>query len=84
MFQGVLYDRGNSCDDHPRDALPIRIQSNVPKIALIRRGECYFTQKLLNAQQDGASAAIVYDNATFDQDPSSSTGMVRKRHVQND
>ncbi|CDH51653.1 predicted protein [Lichtheimia corymbifera JMRC:FSU:9682] len=74
-LQGVLYDRGNSCDDHPQDALPIRIQSNVPKIALIKRGECYFTQKLLNAQKDGASAAIVYDNATFDQDPSSSTGM---------
>ncbi|KAI9318722.1 hypothetical protein BX666DRAFT_1535702 [Dichotomocladium elegans] len=32
-------------------------------------------EKLLNAQKDGAIAAIVYDNVPFDQDPIASTGM---------
>ena len=47
---------------------------NVPPIAysedevkpfiLIRRGDCKFTKKILNAQLKGAKMAIIYDNDT--------------------
>lgn len=48
----------------------------MPKIALIRRGQCFFTQKLLHAQLDGAIGAIVYDNVSFADDPLATYGMV--------
>ncbi|KAI8145991.1 hypothetical protein BJV82DRAFT_655498 [Fennellomyces sp. T-0311] len=77
-LQGILYDRGQSCQLNDPNALPSSVFSsfpNVSKVALIQRGGCFFSQKLLNAQLDGASAAIVYDNITFDQDPQASQGM---------
>jgi hypothetical protein len=61
-----LYDRGLSCSAEVSDALPIPWQfHDLPKIALIKRGQCFFSQKLLYAQMDGAIGAIVYDNMTF-------------------
>lgn len=48
----------------------------MPKIALIRRGQCFFNQKLLYAQLDGAIGAIVYDNVSFADDPLATYGMV--------
>merc|ERR1719272_1531541 len=36
--------------------------SMVGKIALIRRGVCYFTTKVINAQNAGAIAVIVYND----------------------
>jgi hypothetical protein len=36
------------------------------KIALIQRGECVFVEKVLNAQNVGAAAVIVYNNRDGD------------------
>lgn len=77
-LQGILYDHGESClesldPDVQRVQFP---DPSVTRIALIRRGNCSFTEKLWHAEQDGASAAIVYDNVSFDQDPAAWSGMV--------
>ncbi|KAJ2964357.1 hypothetical protein NQZ79_g708 [Umbelopsis isabellina] len=75
-LRGILYDRGLSCSAEVSDALPIPWQfHDLPKIALIKRGQCFFSQKLLYAQMDGAIGAIVYDNMTFTDDPLSQYGM---------
>ncbi|KAI9264382.1 hypothetical protein BDA99DRAFT_559648 [Phascolomyces articulosus] len=78
-LQGILYDRGKSCEAHDPNALPSPLLTtlfpNVSKIALIQRGGCFFSQKLLNAQLDGASAAIIYNNISFDDDPDMERGM---------
>lgn len=76
----MLYDRGNSCSIKLPDLIPFHVPSSVPapvKVALIKRSDCPFSQQLLNAQQDGAKAAIVYDNVSFENDPRAKYGMVR-------
>ena len=79
-LQGILYDRGRSCELQDLNALPslhlTTLFPNVSKVALIQRGDCFFSQKILNAQLDGASAAIVYNNVSFDDDPDSDHNMV--------
>ncbi|MEP6844588.1 MAG: M36 family metallopeptidase, partial [Panacibacter sp.] len=57
----VLYDDvsdtlHNGCD------IPGNTKALEGKIALINRGECLFTQKILNAQNAGAVAVIMVDN----------------------
>ncbi|KAI9479554.1 hypothetical protein BDB00DRAFT_793197 [Zychaea mexicana] len=77
-LQGILYDRGKSCEANDPDALPsssLAIFPNVSKVALIQRGGCFFSQKLLNAQLDGADAAIIYNNVSFDQVLDADRGM---------
>lgn len=79
LWQGILYDRGLSCSVNASDdALPAPPNFyNLPRIALIKRGQCFFVQKLLYAQMDGAVGAIVYDNMSFASDPTAKYGMVR-------
>ena len=36
--------------------------SMVGKVALIRRGACYFSTKMLNAQNAGALATVIYND----------------------
>jgi subtilisin family serine protease len=48
---------GQACGNLPTGAM-------IDRVALILRGECTFEQKLLNAQQAGAKAAIVYAAAS--------------------
>ncbi|KAG0178798.1 hypothetical protein DFQ29_003010 [Apophysomyces sp. BC1021] len=76
-LRGILYDRGLSCETTPVRNI-VALPSNVTKIALIRRGDCPFTHKLLLAQLDGASAVVVYNNISFDNDPYASYGMAVK------
>lgn len=60
-IQGALFDvekvdaSSLACDPLPRDSLK-------GKIALIRRGECFFEVKFNNAQAAGAVAAVIYNN----------------------
>lgn len=76
-LQGILYDRGLSCSVNVSDALPVPTNfHNLPKIALIKRGQCFFSQKLLYAQMDGAIGVIVFDNMSFSEDPVAQYGMV--------
>ncbi|KAF7722886.1 Cullin-associated NEDD8-dissociated protein 1 [Apophysomyces ossiformis] len=65
-LRGILVDRDLSCNETPADiiASPIN-QQDIPRIALIKRGQCSFTEKLLFAQKYGAVGAIVYDNNTM-------------------
>lgn len=35
---------------------------DVKKFVLIKRGNCKFTKKILNAQKKGADMVIIYDN----------------------
>lgn len=64
---GIVYDRGTACDTsfHPAPGSllspPNSLTRKVPLIALIRRGNCTFDQKLNTAVWDGASMAIIYD-----------------------
>ncbi|CAO3672490.1 unnamed protein product [Umbelopsis vinacea] len=75
-LRGVLYDRGLSCSVNVSDALPVPTNfHNLPKIALIKRGQCFFSQKLLYAQMDGAIGVIVFDNMSFSEDPVAQYGM---------
>ncbi|KAF8928297.1 hypothetical protein EDD21DRAFT_204197 [Dissophora ornata] len=68
-LSGVLYDMGYACQPgfDPNTTLPTPNLYGLPKIALIRRGgptnetACTFRLKLLNAQGDGAIAAIVFN-----------------------
>jgi hypothetical protein len=53
----VVADPLTACD------APTNAADMVDKIALIQRGGCTFTTKVLNAQNAGAVAAIVYNNA---------------------
>ncbi|KAF7721849.1 hypothetical protein EC973_004057 [Apophysomyces ossiformis] len=76
-LRGILYDRGLSCESMPTQTT-VTIPSNMTKIALIGRGDCPFTHKLLLAEMDGASAVIVYNNITFDSDQYASYGMAIK------
>ncbi|KAI7863567.1 hypothetical protein BDF14DRAFT_1842250 [Spinellus fusiger] len=61
---GILYDRGYSCEAYPTNIPVPTFIPNVPTIALIQRGQCTFASKILLAQQQGALAAIIYDNTT--------------------
>ena len=40
------------------------VEANMKRIFLIKRGECKFTEKVLNAQKLGADLVIIYDNIT--------------------
>ncbi|KAI8366038.1 uncharacterized protein BYT42DRAFT_649034, partial [Radiomyces spectabilis] len=60
-LRGILYDRDLSCTLHPPEALG-QSYPGLSKIALIKRGQCTFASKILFAQQQGAIAAVVYDN----------------------
>ncbi|KAF9580505.1 hypothetical protein BGW38_002834, partial [Lunasporangiospora selenospora] len=66
---GILYDMGYACQPgfNPNTTLPLPEFYGLSKIALIRRGgptdqeACTFRIKLLNALNDGAIAALVYN-----------------------
>jgi hypothetical protein len=66
---GVLYNRDDSCLATIQQPIPYPFyaatpkQSQVPKIAFIRKqgGNCTLVEKILNAQNEGAIGAIVYD-----------------------
>ncbi|CAO3650154.1 unnamed protein product [Cunninghamella echinulata] len=68
-LQGILYDGGLSCNsklNNNKSSLPTYSfmfgnKNNLTKIALISRGECVYNEKLKNVQNQGASAAIIYD-----------------------
>ena len=46
----------------PEDACsPITTKDLAGKVALIKRGNCNFTDKILHAQKASAVAAVVYD-----------------------
>lgn len=47
---------GQPIASHPKG------KSGLPRVALIKRGECQFITKLLNAQAQGFDAAIVYND----------------------
>lgn len=57
----------------------IKQHHNISRIALIRQSrDCYFIDKILNAQLDGAIGAIIFHNVSLDSDDPSAkfNGMV--------
>eukprot|EP01043_Picozoa_sp_COSAG02_P081867 COSAG02_NODE_20224_length_842_cov_1.173620_1_plen_124_part_10 len=48
--------------------------SMVGKVALIRRGGCYFSTKMLNAQNAGAVATVIYNDHRASPPPISAPG----------
>ncbi|KAG0178219.1 hypothetical protein DFQ29_003791 [Apophysomyces sp. BC1021] len=65
---GILYDRGLSCSSNSSGISPPALLKDQQKIALVRRGECSFTTKVINCQQDNAIAVIIYDDVPFEKD----------------
>ncbi|KAL1923273.1 uncharacterized protein VTP21DRAFT_8253 [Calcarisporiella thermophila] len=64
-LKGILYDRALGCELNPTDAIPAApLIAGTSRIALISRGNCSFEDKLIMAQQDGATGAIIYSNET--------------------
>ena len=57
---GPSTDPNDGCDNITNGA------SIIGKIAVIRRGECNFTVKVLNAQNEGAVAVIIVNNVPTD------------------
>ena len=69
-FQGVLYDRGLSCQLDNVSNTPVpALLTDQNKIALVKRGNCTFTDKVLYSQMDGAVGVIIYNNIPFEKDP---------------
>lgn len=69
-FQGVLYDRGLSCQlDNVSNTPAPALLTDQNKIALVKRGNCTFTDKVLYSQMDGAVGVIIYNNIPFEKDP---------------
>ncbi|KAI8367604.1 uncharacterized protein BYT42DRAFT_586864 [Radiomyces spectabilis] len=78
---GILYDRGYSCQlDAPRVAPPELLKLQ-PKIALVKRGQCSFEEKVLYSYQDGAVGVIIYNNVTFKEDSSSRRMAIPKSNM---
>lgn len=64
--KGILYNRGEACALHLPNASTFIFQGNMSKIALIEQStNCYLVDKIMNAERDGAVAAIVYNNSTM-------------------
>ncbi|KAI8071733.1 hypothetical protein BC940DRAFT_293575 [Gongronella butleri] len=64
-LQGVLYDRGTSCQQDTTDIIPALL-TNQPKIALVKAsGDCNLTQKAYYSALDGAIAVVAF--GPFDQ-----------------
>ncbi|KAG0094099.1 hypothetical protein BGZ93_006127 [Podila epicladia] len=67
---GLLYDMGYGCQQGFNANTTLRTPNlfGFPKIALIRRGgptegeSCKFREKLVNAESNGAIAALIYNN----------------------
>ena len=69
-FQGVLYDRGLSCELENTSDTPLPpLLTDQRKIALVRRGNCSFADKVIYSQMDGAVGVIIYDQIPFEKDP---------------
>ncbi|CDH48409.1 predicted protein [Lichtheimia corymbifera JMRC:FSU:9682] len=67
---GVLYDRGLSCQLDNVSNTPVpALLTDQKKIALVKRGNCTFTDKVLYSQMDGAVGVIIYNNIPFEKDP---------------
>eukprot|EP00898_Chlorokybus_atmophyticus_P003912 jgi/Chlat1/4521/Chrsp29S04587 len=60
----VVYPDANQdgCQIFPGDGHTYSPQRGVSQIVMLNRGGCYFTQKIFNAQQAGASAVLVVDD----------------------
>ncbi|GAN07602.1 hypothetical protein MAM1_0168c07102 [Mucor ambiguus] len=64
-LQGILYNRGEACTLHLPNASSFIFQGNMSKIALIEQSiNCYLVDKIMNAERDGAVAAIIFNNST--------------------
>ncbi|KAI8637600.1 hypothetical protein BD408DRAFT_47297 [Parasitella parasitica] len=64
-LQGILYNRGEACALHFPNVSTFITDSNISKIALIEQStNCYLIDKIVNAERDGAIAAIIFDNGT--------------------
>ncbi|KAI9257935.1 hypothetical protein BDA99DRAFT_107199 [Phascolomyces articulosus] len=69
-LSGVLYDRGLSCELENTSDTPIPpLLTDQRKIALVRRGNCSFADKVIYSQMDGAVGVIIYDQIPFEKDP---------------
>jgi len=63
-----------SAADHANFVGTFADGSMVGKIALIRRGGCYFSTKMLNAQNTGAVATVIYNDHRSSAPPISAAG----------
>ncbi|KAG2216711.1 hypothetical protein INT45_005664 [Circinella minor] len=69
-LSGVLYDRGLSCGLENTSDTPLSpLLTDQRKIALVRRGNCSFEDKVIYSQMDGAVGVIIYDQIPFEKDP---------------
>ncbi|KAK4511342.1 GrpE, mitochondrial [Mucor velutinosus] len=64
-LQGILYNRGEACTLYSPNTSTFIFQNNMSRIALIEQStNCYLVDKIMNAERDGAVAAIVFNNST--------------------
>ncbi|KAF9158422.1 hypothetical protein DFQ26_007654, partial [Actinomortierella ambigua] len=62
-ISGILFDMGYACQaGMGNTTLPQVDFANLTKVALIRRGDCNFRTKIINASLQGAAASLVYNN----------------------
>ncbi|KAF9971138.1 hypothetical protein BGZ73_005983 [Actinomortierella ambigua] len=60
---GILFDMGYACQPGMGNTtLPLPDFAGLTKVALIRRGDCNFRTKIINASLQGASATLIYNN----------------------
>ncbi|KAG0226878.1 hypothetical protein BGW41_004055, partial [Actinomortierella wolfii] len=60
---GILFDMGYACEPGMGNTtLQPPDFAGLSKVALVRRGNCNFRTKIINAAQQGALAALIYNN----------------------
>lgn len=63
--KGILYNRGEACALHLPNTSTLIFQNNMSRVALIEQStNCYLIDKIMNAERDGAVAAIIFSNST--------------------
>lgn len=73
-----MYNRGEACALHLPNVSTFITQNNVSKIALIEQSfNCYLVDKIMNAERDGATAAIIFNNSTS---PDQQTMVIYKKN----
>ncbi|KAG2210053.1 hypothetical protein INT47_003489 [Mucor saturninus] len=81
-LQGILYDRGYSCDLNSSFDVARPTLYTGQKIALVQKGgDCDFYKKVYTSQLDGAVGVIIYDSIPFREDDESGSMKISKGNL---